>query len=121
MLNPRNRLPVTVLSGFLGAGNTATLEPVGRWFAAAPRERWPAKCTLQRQSIDARWREPHGDRLNEVVFIGRNMDRAAIEAAWGAMHLNDTETRTGAQGMKGWRELPDPFPQWQRNAAPAEA
>jgi hypothetical protein len=37
------------------------------------------------------------------------MDRAAIEQAWKAMHLNHTETR---KGLKGWAELPDPFPQW---------
>ena len=96
------------------AGNTATHEPVGRWWAAAPRERWPAKGTPERRNLDARWKEPYGDRLNEVVFIGRNMDRAAIEEAWKAMHLNYTESRKGAQGMKGWRDLPDPFPQWQR-------
>ena len=96
------------------AGNTATHEPVGRWWAAAPRERWPAIGTPERQNIDARWKEPHGDRLNEVVFIGRNMDRAAIEQAWRAMHLNHTETRKGERGLKGWAGLPDPFPQWQR-------
>jgi len=96
------------------AGNTATHEPVGRWWAAAPRERWPAKGTAERQNIDTRWKEPYGDRLNEVVFIGRNMDRAAIEQAWKAMHLNHTETRKGERGLKGWASLPDPFPQWQR-------
>jgi G3E family GTPase len=99
------------------AGNTATHEPVGRWWAAAPRSRWPAPGTDERRNIDARWKEPHGDRLNEVVFIGRQMDRAAIEQAWKAMHLNYTEARKGPNGGKGysgWADLPDPFPQWQR-------
>jgi G3E family GTPase len=95
------------------AGNTATHEPVGRWWASAPRDRWPASGSPQRQAIDARWKEPWGDRLNEVVFIGRNMDRAAIERAWKAMHLNFTE---GRKGLKGWAELPDPFPQWEATA-----
>jgi G3E family GTPase len=106
------------------AGNTATHEPVGRWWAAAPRERWPAQGTAERQNIDARWRAPYGDRLNEVVFIGRHLDRPAIEAAWKAMHLNYTETRKGGpgpQGLKGWRDLPDPFPQWQRSDSGATA
>ena len=93
------------------AGNSATQEPVGRWWAAAPKSRRPAPGTPERESIERRWQEPHGDRLNEVVFIGRGMDRAAIEQAWKAMHLNFTETR---KGLKGWAELPDPFPQWQR-------
>lgn len=91
------------------SGNTATHEPVGRWWASAPRERWPSKGSPQRVAIEERWKEPWGDRLNEVVFIGRHMDRAAIEQAWKAMHLNYTETR---KGLKGWAELPDPFPQW---------
>jgi G3E family GTPase len=103
------------------AGNTATQEPVGRWWAAAPRERWPASGTPERRDIDARWKEPYGDRLNEVVFIGRNMDHAAIEKAWKAMHLNHTETRKGGLGMKGWRSLPDPFPQWERIGVPVQA
>ncbi len=104
------------------AGNTATHEPVGRWWAAAPRSRWPATGTDERRNIDARWKEPHGDRLNEVVFIGRNMDRAAIEQAWKAMHLNYTEARKGPKGGKGytgWADLPDPFPQWQRKEVAA--
>jgi len=91
---------------------------VGRWWAAAPRERWPGKGTPERQNIDARWKEPFGDRLNEVVFISRNMDRAAIEEAWKAMHLNFTETR---KGMKAWRELRDPFPVWQQSHTRQEA
>ncbi|MBQ1765167.1 MAG: GTP-binding protein [Aquincola sp.] len=98
------------------AGNPATHEPVGRWWAAAPRSRWPAPGSTERQEIDARWVEPHGDRLNEVVFIGRRMDRAAIEQAWKAMHLNHTETR---KGRDGWATLPDPFPQWQATAEAA--
>jgi G3E family GTPase len=92
------------------AGNTATHEPVGRWWASTPRERWPSRGTPQRMAIEKRWKEPWGDRLNEVVFIGRNMDRAAIEQAWKAMQLNFTESR---KGLKGWAELPDPFPQWE--------
>jgi G3E family GTPase len=104
------------------AGNTATHEPIGRWWAAAPKRHWPAPGTDERRSIDARWREPYGDRLNEVVFIGRRMDRAAIEQAWKSMHLNHTEARKGPPGGKGyagWTDLPDPFPQWQRTEVAA--
>ena len=47
------------------------------------------------------------------------MDRAAIEKAWKAMHLNYTESRKGSNGMRGWRDLPDPFPQWRPTEATA--
>ena len=93
------------------AGNVATNEPVGQWWAAAPKSRWPEAGTAQRKAIDDRWKELYGDRLNEVVFIGTNMDRSLIEKAWKATHLTFTETR---KGMKGWAGLPDPFPSWER-------
>lgn len=102
--------PSWVLS-YSRAGNVATHEPVGQWWAAAPRERWPAKGTPARAGIEKNWKEPYGDRINEVVFIGTHMDRAAIEQAWKAMHLNFTETR---KGMKGWADFKDPFPSWER-------
>ena len=93
------------------AGNVATHEAVGQWWAAAPRDRWPAKGSAARAGIEKNWKEPYGDRINEVVFIGTHMDRATIEQAWKAMHLNFTETR---KGMKGWAEFNDPFPNWER-------
>lgn len=92
------------------AGNVATHEPMGQWWAAVPRERWPAKGTPERAGIEKNWKEPYGDRINEVVFISTQMDRAAIEQAWKAMHLNFTENR---KGMKGWAALADPFPSWE--------
>ncbi len=102
--------PNWVLS-YSRAGNVATHEPVGQWWAAVPRERWPAAGSPERAGIRHNWKEPYGDRLNEVVFIGQNLDRPAIEKAWKAAHLNFTETR---KGMKGWAGLPDPFPSWER-------
>lgn len=93
------------------AGSVATHEPLGQWWAAVPRERWPSQGSPERVGIEHNWREPYGDRINEVVFIGQNMDRAAIEQAWKAMHLNFTETRKGRQG---WAHLPDPFASWER-------
>jgi G3E family GTPase len=109
--------PNWVLS-YSRAGNVATHEPVGQWWAAVPRERWPAVGSPERAGIQHNWKEPYGDRLNEVVFIGQNMDRSSIEQAWKAAHLNFTETR---KGMKGWVGLPDPFPSWERTEEVATA
>ncbi|WP_432377614.1 GTP-binding protein [Duganella sp. P38] len=67
------------------AGKIASLEPVGRWA------------------------EPYDDRVNEVVFIGRGMDRAEIEQAFSSCVLTDAEQ---AAGETAWRRYPDPFPQW---------
>ncbi|MFO6419179.1 GTP-binding protein [Hylemonella sp. W303a] len=94
------------------AGNTATHEPVGQWWAAVPRERWPEGQDAQRRAIEAIWQEPYGDRINEIVFIGQDLDREALTAAWQACHLDDHELRGGPNA---WRRLPDPFPRWVRN------
>jgi G3E family GTPase len=109
--------PAWVVS-YSRSGNVATHEPMGQWWAAVPHARWPAVGTPERSGIGNNWKEPYGDRINEVVFIGANMDRNAIEQAWKAVHLNFTETR---KGMKGWSRLPDPFPAWERKDVVAEA
>jgi len=93
-----------------GAGKLMNIEPVGLWWAAVPQERWPTDAESLAELKDG-WSETYGDRYQEIVFIGQDMDRAAIEADLKRCQLNDTETR---QGMAAWRKLPDPFPQWQR-------
>lgn len=93
------------------SGNTAGVEPVGRWWAAVPEERWPEKGSKERGLIEENWQQPYGDRINEVVFIGRQQewDRALIEMAFSACKLTPTELR---KGPDQWRTLPDRFPEW---------
>lgn len=83
------------------AGNTATLEPVGQWWAAVDPDQWPPRDDPQRAAIEAGWEAPWGDRINEVVFIGRDMDRRAIEAAFDACRLSAVEL---SQGERAWRD-----------------
>jgi G3E family GTPase len=91
------------------AGKIASLEPVGQWWAASDKADWPSPGDPERQEIDAIWEEPYGDRLNELVFIGRGMDRADIETAFNACVLTDAEF---AAGMAAWSDYSDPFPDW---------
>ena len=96
-----------------GAGKLMDIEPVGMWWAASPRSRWPQDNALRRE-IESKWQEPWGDRHQEIVFIGdKHLDEAAVRKALDGCKLNFTETR---KGMKSWRELRDPFPQWSRSA-----
>jgi G3E family GTPase len=90
------------------------VEPVGQWWAAGDKERWPPKGDPQRAEIEAAWQEPFGDRVNEVVFIGQALDRAAIERAFETSLLTDAEL---AAGMADWHSLADPFPEWEREEA----
>ncbi len=93
-----------------GAGKLMNIEPVGLWWASVPKDRWPTDAASLAE-VKAGWSETYGDRYQELVFIGQDMDQAAIEADLKKCQLNYTETR---QGMAAWRKFPDPFPQWQR-------
>ena len=98
------------LASLSGAGKLMNIEPVGLWWAAVPQERWPTDAEAL-EDIRAGWRVPYGDRYQEIVLIGQDMDRAVIEAELQRCLLDTKEIQLG---MAAWVNLPDPFPQWQR-------
>jgi G3E family GTPase len=94
--------------GWSQAGCSLTIERTGYWFDALPHDQWPDDAeTLE--WVEAVWRDPWGDRRQELVFIGQDMDHAAVSAALDACLLIDEEMRGGPDR---WRALVDPFPAW---------
>ncbi|KAB8145620.1 GTP-binding protein [Chloroflexia bacterium SDU3-3] len=91
------------------AGVLARAEPGGLWWAATPRDAWPEDPD-ERAEIEAEWREPWGDRRQELVFIGQGLDRERITALLDACLLTDAEL---AGGQLAWQALEDPFGSWQ--------
>eukprot|EP00949_MAST-11_sp_MAST-11-sp1_P003878 g3878.t1 len=90
---------------FALAGRRSSLDPGPAWWAAIPKEDWPAGLE---EEIKPLWHEPFGDRQQEIVMIGQSMDQAAIEAAFQKCLLTEEEL---AAGVDGWREFDDVFPQ----------
>ncbi len=84
------------------AGQAITFEGAGRWWATVPREHWP-KAHLG--WIEARWQEPFGDRRQELVFIGVDLDQAALTAKLDQALLTEDEL---AQGPESWSKLAEP-------------
>lgn len=60
------------------------------------------------------WTVTTGDCRQELVFIGQNIDFAQLTAELDNCLLTDDEM---AQGVEGWRQLPDPFGPWHDEAA----
>jgi G3E family GTPase len=92
------------------AGALVRHQPLGFWWTAVPKERWPKDADLVRK-IAALWDPVYGDRRQEIVFIGTHMNEAAIRA-----HLDDClvgkTSEEAAAGLE-WLKLPDPFPAWR--------
>lgn len=105
-----------VMGAFSQAGNCLTLEPQANWYAALPKEQWPDDPEQQR-ALDQCWVEPYGDRMQELVFIGVEMDRAAIERGLNECLLTDAEL---AKGPEGWVHFDDPFGTWRIDQPEAE-
>lgn len=86
------------------AGAMATIKPFGRWWAGLPKHDWPADPENAAR-IRRAWREPFGDRRQELVFIGKGLDRTGITAALDACLLRNPVGLT----RDAIARLPDPF------------
>jgi G3E family GTPase len=91
------------------AGALVRHEGIGRWWAAVPRERWPDGEEFNKQVL-AKWDPRFGDRRQELVFIGIDMDEAALRARLDAC-LTDPNPKVGSI-IKPRTDLIDPFPVW---------
>jgi G3E family GTPase len=90
------------------AGSTASCESAGAWYAALPRTDWPEdEETLAEVAGD--WQEPWGDRRQELVFIGTDLNEAFLREKLDAALLNAEEM---AAGPSTWASYEDPFPPW---------
>ncbi|AKV03339.1 Putative metal chaperone, involved in Zn homeostasis [Labilithrix luteola] len=90
------------------AGAACRTERAGIWWAAAPTQLWPTD-RVRYDEIRSNWQAPWGDRRQELVLIGTNMDELALRVGFDAALLTDEEMVLGAEG---WRTFPDPFAPW---------
>jgi G3E family GTPase len=90
------------------AGSICRYSPSGVWWAAASKDLWPEDGPML-ETIHKAWIEPYGDRRQEIVIIGTEMDQTALTEAFDKCLLTDREM---AMGSKGWESMLDPFPRW---------
>ena len=93
------------------AGAVSRHECAGYFWAAISREYWPE----DRTHIDRVWKGENGDCRQEIVLIGRHMDRAALTAMLDSCLLTKDELATDESEWE--RLFVDPFPSWQQAVA----
>jgi len=90
------------------AGGSAEYRPVGFWWAASPKSKWPDDDDIWR-NVMKDWQEPYGDRRQMLVYIGQDLDKDAMQEALRTCLLDDREL---AMGPEKWAKFRDPFPEW---------
>ena len=90
------------------AGGSFRLEPAGVWWAARPKEHRPSDPEA-RAWLDKCWQEPFGDRRQQLVMIGVDLDKQSQRLLLEYCLLTDEEMQGG---IEAWSRLPDPFPAW---------
>jgi G3E family GTPase len=91
------------------AGGACRHGAAGLWWAGVDRADWtddPGGRAEIEAMMTGRW----GDRRQELVFIGLDMDEPALREKLEYCLLTDEEI---ALGPDGWTGFPDPFPPWR--------
>jgi G3E family GTPase len=90
------------------AGASCRLEPAGIWLALTPESEWVLSPD-ERKEVAAAWHPLWGDRAQELVVIGKDMDEQETRVQLDACLLTDEEM---ARGDIFWASEADPFPPW---------
>lgn len=91
------------------AGLSVMLEPLASWYASTPKDEWDLETDEERAELEARWDPLLGDRQTEIVFIGIDMDEAAIRSRLDECILTGREFE---KGFDKWLKFRDPLPEW---------
>lgn len=93
---------------FSQAGGSSRLEKAGVWWCSMSfSERLRHAAYVEHQAyIESKWSKQWGDRLNEIVFIGQDLDKEALLAELEACLLQDDEMLQWDNQLTFY----DPFP-----------
>lgn len=99
------------------AGLSRQVQGAQPWLCAMPDEHWSTSEETTKEKVKASWHPEFGDRKQEIVFIGQNMDIASLEKGLNACLLTDEEL---ALGQERWEQFEDPFPKYAITEAEEE-
>ena len=93
------------------AGALVRTEAMGFWWDAVPKQHWPDHPDWKK-IVEEKWDDVFGDRRQEIVFIGTEMDEAAIRAQLDECLIGNDKAPN--MDVDAWKALSDPFPIWKR-------
>ncbi len=93
------------IGGWSQAGGACQYELAGTWWATCPERDWPESSGV-RDKIRSHFQEPYGDRRQEIVLIGIDMDINGLRSKLDGALLTDEEFEESPSGWKGYQ---DPF------------
>ncbi|MEM8606982.1 MAG: zinc metallochaperone GTPase ZigA [Myxococcota bacterium] len=97
------------------AGGVSNVNPMGMWWAAIPRKHWEHP-EGQRPDQQPGWHPRFGDRTQELVFIGQNMNEEQTRARLDACLLDE---RLALGDSRSWAGMPNPFPELRLGSSDA--
>ncbi len=94
---------------FSQAGGSVRIEKAGVWWASMPfSERITFGAFIDNQQmIEGKWSKVWGDRINELVFIGQDMQQGEIQTALQHSLLSDSEIEHYLSGGTFHDAFPD--------------
>jgi G3E family GTPase len=92
------------MTGLLSqAGPSIIIQGAGEWVAAYP-ENERKEILAEEVELAEKWDPVYGDRMNEIVFIGLELNREEIEQSLDSCLLTEKEM------TEDWTEFKDPIP-----------
>ena len=88
------------------AGGACSAHFKGQWFASLPKEKWNFATSTDYDSFIKEWDQTFGDRQQEIVLIGRDMNKKELIQSLDACLLTPDELK---KGTDYWQQLGDNF------------
>ena len=92
------------------AGRIHSLTAFRPWYVSLGNDQWPWEDQALADRLKGLWQEPYGDRRQEIVIIGRQLNEDRIRQLLDGALLTEDEYR---KGPDAWKHFTDPLPGWQ--------
>lgn len=92
------------------AGQLYHLNRAGIWAASTDRKEWPDDEQFLAE-LEESWEEPWGDRRNELVVIGQDLDEERLRECLEACLLTEEEIETGPSVWSVFKDDMQPWPE----------